>query len=181
MYSYRVFFFEQAEDGGFYSPSHYPCQSMATLTTHDMPTLSGYWHCDDLALGKEVGLYPDEDVLASLYDSRHENKQHILNSLHGHGSVSGKINQDVNQVGMCTELNYGMQTHMATGSSALLSLQLEDWLEMDKPVNIPGTFKEYPNWKRKLSRNLEDIFSNPNIAELAKSLSNRRKVASKDS
>ncbi|MGB3727443.1 MAG: 4-alpha-glucanotransferase [Glaciecola sp.] len=178
MYSYRVFFFEQAEDGGFFSPSHYPEQSMATLTTHDMPTLIGFWHCDDLALGKEVGLYPDQDVLNDLYDIRHENKQHILNTLHGHGSVSENISRDVHHVGMSKELNFGMQTHMATGSSALLSLQLEDWLQMDKPVNIPGTFNEYPNWKRKLSRNLEDIFKQPEIQQLASQLTTNRKQAS---
>jgi len=179
MYSYRVFFFEQAKDGGFYAPDHYPEQSMSTLTTHDMPTLIGYWHCDDLALGKDVGLYPDPEVLETLYNTRHENKQHILNTLHGHHSISDNISRDVNDVGMSTELNYGMQTHMATGSSALLSLQLEDWLQMDKPVNIPGTFNEYPNWKRKLSRNLEDIFEDDAIVSLAKNLTNRRSVASK--
>lgn len=79
---------------------------------------------------------------------------------------------------MTQELNYGMQTHMATGSSALLSLQLEDWLQMDKPVNIPGTFKEYPNWKRKLSRNLEDIFGKPEIIELAQKIDAARRNAS---
>jgi 4-alpha-glucanotransferase len=179
MFSYRLFFFEQAEDGGFYSPSHYPEQSMATLTTHDMPTLSGFWHCDDLALGKEVGLYPDQDVLNHLYDVRHENKQHILNSLHGHHSIDSNISPDVNYVGMSTELNYGMQTHMATGSSALLSLQLEDWLQMDKPVNIPGTFNEYPNWKRKLSHNLEDIFNQEPIKHLTAELTKRREQASR--
>ena len=179
MYSYRVFFFEQAEDGGFFAPEHYPEQSMATLTTHDMPTLSGYWHCDDLALGKEVGLYPEADVLATLYDTRHENKQHILNTLHGHHSIPNYISNNVSDVGMTTELNYGMQTHMASGSSALLSLQLEDWLQMDKPVNIPGTFKEYPNWKRKLSRNLEDIFEDNAIVSLAKNLTSRRSDAGK--
>ena len=180
MYSYRLFFFEQAEDGGFYSPSHYPVQSMCTLTTHDMPTLSGYWHCDDLALGKEVGLYPDQEVLNTLYETRHANKQQILNTLHGHHSISDNISRDVNYVGMTTELNFGMQTHMASGSSALLSLQLEDWLQMDKPVNIPGTFKEYPNWKRKLTLNLDDIFSDQSIIELAKSVDQRRKSASTD-
>ncbi|MFQ3207710.1 MAG: 4-alpha-glucanotransferase, partial [Glaciecola sp.] len=179
MYSYRVFLFEQAEDGGFYAPEHYPEQSMATLTTHDMPTLIGYWHCNDLALGKEIGLYPDADVLATLYDARHDNKQHILNTLHGHHSISNSISHNVNDVGMTTELNYGMQTHMASSSSALLSLQLEDWLQMEKPVNIPGTFNEYPNWKRKLSRNLEDIFEDDAILSLSQTLTNRRSVASK--
>lgn len=175
MYSYRVFFFEQATDGGFYSPSHYPQQSMATLTTHDMPTLSGFWHCDDLALGQELGVYPDPKVLGELYDSRHENKQKILDSLHGHGAISHNISSDAHHVGMTSELNTGMQTHMASGSSALLSLQLEDWLQMDKPVNIPGTFDEYPNWRRKLSQNVEDIFNKPEVIAIAAQLTQRRK------
>ena len=178
VYSYRVFFFEQAKDGGFYSPSHYPTQSMSTLTTHDMPTLSGYWHCDDLELGKELGLYPTAEILASLYDSRHENKQAILDTLHGHHSVGDEVGHDVNFVAMSKALNFGMQLHMAGGSSELLSLQLEDWLQMDKPVNIPGTFKEYPNWQRKLTQNLQDVFSDPVLNELALGLTEARKNAS---
>jgi 4-alpha-glucanotransferase len=178
VYSYRVFFFEQAEDGGFFSPAHYPEQSMSTLTTHDMPTLEGYWHCDDLQLGKELGLYPTDDILAGLYQSRHNNKQSILDTLHGHHSVKNCVGKDVNHVAMNRELNFGMQLHMASGSSALLSLQLEDWLEMDKPVNIPGTYKEYPNWRRKLTRNLEQVFSDAGLKELALGLTEARRKAS---
>ncbi|BDX05966.1 4-alpha-glucanotransferase [Planctobacterium marinum] len=178
VHSYRVFFFEQAKDGGFYSPHHYPVQSMSTLTTHDMPTLTGFWHCLDLEKGKELGLYPSDEVLQELYSSRHENKQQILNTLHGHFSIPDWMGRHVEQVAMVKELNHGMQYHMAKGSSALLSLQLEDWLEMDKPVNIPGTFKEYPNWKRKLTRNLEQIFSDPVLNSLALGLTETRKKAS---
>ncbi len=48
VHSYKVFFFETSEDdGGFISPKHYASQSMAALCTHDMPTLRGFWHCDD--------------------------------------------------------------------------------------------------------------------------------------
>ncbi|WP_158968201.1 4-alpha-glucanotransferase [Paraglaciecola sp. L3A3] len=178
VYSYRVFFFEQAKDGGFYSPKHYPTQSMSTLTTHDMPTLSGFWHCHDLQLGKELGLYPTEDILQDLYASRHENKQAILDTLHGHNSISDEISCDVNYVGMSQSLNHGMQLHMAAGSSELLSLQLEDWLQMDKPVNVPGTFNEYPNWRRKLTRNLQDIFTDASLDQLAANLTEVRKKAS---
>lgn len=178
IFSYRVFFFEQAEDGGFFSPSHYPEQSMSTLTTHDMPTLIGYWHCLDLELGKQIGLYPTDEILETLYASRHADKQAILDSLHGHQSVGDEVGHDVNHTGMTQALNYGLQTHMATGSSALLSLQLEDWLQMDKPVNIPGTFDEYPNWRRKLSRNLEDIFAEGEVRDLANRLTQARRQAS---
>ncbi|MGS2722060.1 4-alpha-glucanotransferase [Paraglaciecola aestuariivivens] len=180
VYSYRVFFFEQAEDGGFYSPAHYPEQSMSTLTTHDMPTLKGYWHCHDLELGKELGLYPTDEILAELYASRHANKQAILDTLHGHQSIStDEVATDVHQVGMSKALNFGLQKHMAGGSSELLSLQLEDWLEMEKPVNIPGTFNEYPNWRRKLTRNLQDIFNDASLQQLAADLTEARTRASK--
>lgn len=180
VHSYRVFFFEQAKDGGFYSPHHYPEQSMSTLTTHDMPTLTGFWHCLDLGMGKELGLYPSEEILSELYISRHDNKQQILNTLHGHFSVPDGMPRHVEQVGMHKELNHGMQYHMAKGSSALLCLQLEDWLEMEKPVNIPGTFNEYPNWKRKLTRNLEQIFTDPVLNSLAMGLTETRRKASEN-
>jgi 4-alpha-glucanotransferase len=179
VYSYRVFFFEQAQDGGFFSPKHYPEQSMSTLTTHDMPTLKGYWHCHDLELGKELGLYPTDEILHTLYTSRHKDKQAVLDTLHGHHSVKGEVGRDANKVGMSKALSFGLQVHMASGSSALLSLQLEDWLEMDKPVNIPGTFNEYPNWRRKLSHNLHDIFDDSSLNHLAANLTEARQQSSK--
>jgi 4-alpha-glucanotransferase len=174
IYSYRVFFFEQAPDGGFYSPEHYPKQSLATLTTHDMPTLIGFWHCHDFELGKQLGVYPDDEVLRGLYHDRHRQKQAILDTLHWHASVSEEVGKDVDTTGMTESLNHGLHLHMAKGSSTLLSFQLEDWLQMDKPVNIPGTFNEYPNWRRKLTVNIEDIFSNPTLLELGKSISHCR-------
>nr|WP_246072237.1 4-alpha-glucanotransferase [Catenovulum sediminis] len=174
--SYRVFFFETAPDGGFYSPSHYPRQAMATLTTHDMATLKGFWHCDDLKLGHTLGIYPDENELEGLFHARHVAKQRILDSLHGHESVSSNISRDAHQVGMSRELNHSMQIHMAKANSALLSLQLEDWLEMDMPVNVPGTCDEYPNWRRKLSTNLEELFAQDEISTLTLGLNQARSL-----
>ncbi|WP_409420357.1 4-alpha-glucanotransferase [Pseudaeromonas sp. ZJS20] len=179
VHSYRIFFFERSKaDGGFISPAHYPEQAMAALTTHDMPTLKGFWHCDDLALGRDLGLYPDEQVLQGLYADRHAAKQRILDSLHGHGVIPDSVGHHVDWVGMNTELNHGMQVHMCLGNCALFSTQLEDWLEMDKPVNVPGTSSEYPNWRRKLTRDLEDIFSDPALAHLAHRMSEARNKAS---
>jgi len=180
VYSYKVFFFEQAEDGGFISPAHYKEQAMATLSTHDMPTIKGYWHCDDLFLGKELGLYPDQAVLDKLMASRVHCKQQILNSLHGHHSLPEHFNRDATQTGMDQTLNFSMQTHLATGKAALLSVQLEDFLEMDQPVNVPGTSDEYRNWQRKLSQNIEQLFNNEQITGLLDHLTSARKEASKN-
>lgn len=180
VHSYRVFFFERSKlDGGFFAPQHYPEQSMAVLTTHDLPTLKGFWHCLDLSLGKELGVYPDQAVLDTLYQDRHQSKQRILDSLHGMGAIDDSISRDANWVPMSKALNYKMQIHLAKGSSALLGLQLEDWLEMDKPVNVPGTCDEYPNWRRKLSTDLETLFADPEVQQLMGEVTAARRLASK--
>ncbi|MGF1906557.1 4-alpha-glucanotransferase [Aliivibrio salmonicida] len=179
IHSYKVFFFETAEDGGYYSPTHYQEQSMSALCTHDMPTLRGFWHCDDLKMGEEIGLYPDAEQLKELFLSRAKSKQEILNSVDFHGFLPEGVGRDATFVPMDRYLSDALQLHLAAGSSVLLSLQLEDWLEMDKPVNIPGTVDEYPNWRRKLSVTLDDIFNRPEVNELTKQLTDIRAQASK--
>ncbi len=174
MYSYRIFFFEQAEDGGFISTAHYPVQAMSALTTHDMPTLIGFWHCSDLKLGLKIGLY-NEQILPGLYADRHAAKQQILDSLHGHQILPADFERSIEHMGMTRTLNYAMQQHLAKGSCQLLCLQLEDWLEMTEPVNIPGTSDEYPNWRRKLSLTLEQLEQQKHIEEHLQQLTvNRR-------
>ena len=175
VYSYRVFFFETAADGGYISPAHYPRQAMATLTTHDLPTLIGYWHCDDLRLGKELGLYRDDGQLHALYAQRHANKQHILDSLHGHHVLPHDYARSVQHLAMDETLNFALQRHLAATSSQLLCLQLEDALQMTQPVNIPGTSTEYPNWRRKLTQSIEQWSQNANIHQLFTDISQRRK------
>ncbi|MGR2990117.1 4-alpha-glucanotransferase [Vibrio vulnificus] len=180
VHSYKVFFFETSkEDGGFISPKHYADQSMAALCTHDMPTLRGFWHCDDLKMGREIGLYPNEEQLNGLFDDRLKCKQGILDSVRWHGYLPEGIGHDAQYVPMDAHLSEALQLHVAAGASALLSVQLEDWLQMDNPVNIPGTVDEYPNWRRKLSMNLEEIFSREDVNRIARRLTEVRAQASK--
>ena len=180
IHSYKVFFFETAEDGGYFSPAHYQPQSMATLCTHDMPTLRGFWHCEDLKLGQTIGLYPDQAQLNGLFDDRCKSKQAILNSVSWHGKLAESVGRNADYVPMDQALSNSLQLHLAAGSSSLLSLQLEDWLAMDKPVNVPGTVDEYPNWRRKLSVTLDDMFSCPNVNYLTAELTAARAKASRE-
>ncbi|MGF1695647.1 4-alpha-glucanotransferase [Vibrio lamellibrachiae] len=178
--SYKVFFFETSkDDGGFISPAHYAEQSMSALCTHDMPTLRGFWHCDDLKMGHEIGLYPDTEQLEGLYQDRLTCKQGILDSVAWHGYLPEGIGRDASQVPMDSYLSEALQLHVAAGSSSLLSVQLEDWLEMDQPVNIPGTVNEYPNWRRKLSMNMDEIFAKESVNRITKRLTEVRSKAEK--
>ncbi len=179
VHSYKVFFFETSkEDGGYISPAHYAEQSMSALCTHDMPTLRGFWHCDDLKMGAELGLYPNKQQLEALFADRLKCKQGILDSVAWHGFLPEGVGRDAQFVPMDTYLAQALQLHVAAGSSALLSVQLEDWLEMDKPVNIPGTVDEYPNWRRKLSMNLDEVFAQESVNQIASKLTKVRAKAS---
>ncbi|MBK5013113.1 4-alpha-glucanotransferase [Pantoea sp. S62] len=175
VYSYKVLWFEQTSDAGFRPPAIWPRQAMAVATTHDLPTLRGWWQSDDLTTGAQLGLYPDKVVLAGLYQDRRRAKQALLNSLHRVGALPKRAGRDARRTGMSKALNRAMQRYLADSHSALLGLQPEDWLDMAAPVNIPGTSDEYPNWRRKLSVTVEALFSDAETDMLLRDLTARRK------
>ncbi|MGC6388049.1 4-alpha-glucanotransferase [Ewingella sp. S1.OA.A_B6] len=178
VYSYKVLYFEHDTENTFRAPQSYPVQAMATITTHDLPTLRGYWQNDDLALGKKLGLYRDEDVLTELYADRARARQGLLNGLHHHGCVPKSTGHKADVMHMTPTLNRGLQRYVADSACALLGLQPEDWLDMQEPVNIPGTSDEYPNWRRKLTRTLEEMFADDDVNKLIKDLDKRRRKVS---
>lgn len=178
VYSYKVLYFERDGENVFRAPQSYPVQAMATITTHDLPTLRGYWQCDDLVLGEKLGLYPDKVILQGLHADRELAKQGLLNGLHQYGCVPKKLGHKAALMSMSPALNRGLQRYIADSASALLGLQPEDWLDMAPPVNIPGTSYEYPNWRRKLSHTLDEMFADPQVNRLIKDIDKRRKKVS---
>ncbi|MEW7312664.1 4-alpha-glucanotransferase [Buttiauxella gaviniae] len=175
VYSYKVLYFEHDDEKQFRAPKAWPRQSMAVATTHDLPTLRGYWESGDLTLGKTLGLYPDEEMLTELYQDRERAKQGLLNSLHEYGCLPKRAGHKASLMAMTSTLNRGMQRYIADSNSALLGLQPEDWLGMAEPVNIPGTSYQYKNWRRKLSTSLEKMFADQDVNKLLKDLDKRRK------
>ena len=178
VYSYKVLYFERDEEHHFRAPQSYPVQAMATVTTHDLPTLRGYWQADDLALGKTLGLYRDESVLQGLYQDRVRARQGLLDGLHHYGCIPKRTGSHAELMAMTPVINRGLQRYVADSACALLGLQPEDWLDMAAPVNVPGTSDEYPNWRRKLSHTLEEMFADERVNKLIKDLDKRRRNGS---
>lgn len=179
VYSYKVLYFENDHEKTFRAPKAYPEQSMAVATTHDLPTLRGYWESGDLTLGKTLGLYPDEEVLRGLYQDRELSKQGLLDALHKQGCLPKRAGHKASLMSMTATLNRGLQRYIADSNSALLGLQPEDWIDMAEPVNIPGTSYQYKNWRRKLSTTLENMFADDGVNKLIKDLDKRRRAVVK--
>ncbi|WP_345830209.1 4-alpha-glucanotransferase (plasmid) [Pantoea sp. BRR-3P] len=171
VYSYKVLYFEQTSKTAFRPPSHWPRQAMAVATTHDMPTLRGWWQSDDLRLGSELGLYPDKQILAGLHKARLAATQALFKTLQRSGYLLDRVDTPI----MNQALSAALHRYLADSRSALLGLQPEDWLDMAAPVNIPGTTTHYPNWRRKLSASLEEMFANPQINALLADIDRRRR------
>jgi 4-alpha-glucanotransferase len=178
VYSYKVLYFEN-DNTQFRAPEAWPAQSMAVATTHDLPTLRGYWESGDLTLGKTLGLYPDEEVLRGLHADRERAKQGLLEALHAAGCLPKRTGHRAKGMKMTPTLNRAMQRYIADTQSALLGLQPEDWLDMAAPVNVPGTSDQYKNWRRKLTTSLEAMFSDETINRLLRDLDKHRRAAGK--
>ena len=51
MLSYRLFYFEKNKAGEFRRYDEYPRQALVSSTTHDLPTLAGFWAGTDVKPG----------------------------------------------------------------------------------------------------------------------------------
>jgi 4-alpha-glucanotransferase len=63
MLSYRLFYFERNyPDPSFLPPGGYPRMALCAVTTHDLPTIYGYWKGRDLKVRRQLGKYPDDTL-----------------------------------------------------------------------------------------------------------------------
>lgn len=160
IFAYNLFYFEN-ENGKSKPLSHYNYQSMTTLSTHDLPTIRGFWQGYDFKLGKKYNVYPSEEVLNISQQDRIYCKNNIREAVESNGYC---LEQDSEQ--MSLQFAHSLQRYVAKTTSALYGTQPEDWLNMLEPVNIPGTSTEYPNWRRKLAKQTNHIFTDVRILEL---------------
>ena len=57
--SYRLLYFEK-NGGEFYLPDDYPREALVSVSTHDLPTLAGFWENRDIDARRKAGVLPDE-------------------------------------------------------------------------------------------------------------------------
>ena len=81
VYSYRVLLFAKRADGSFIAPGEYPRRAIATATTHDLPTLRGYWSGGDIDLRQRLSLYPNEETRQHVADERVRDRHALLGAL----------------------------------------------------------------------------------------------------
>ena len=156
--SYRIFYFEKdRQHGTIKPPRDYPRYALCTAGSHDRPTLRGFWRGTDLELREQLDLYPSVDFKRQQRQVRQQDRHEIMTALTRENLVANENSNEIEtETELSSELSLSIQRYLARSKAVLLMVQLEDLLSQVDQVNLPGTVDEYPNWRRKLSLDLED-------------------------
>jgi len=172
--SYKVLFFEKWESGLFMRPELYPAQSMVTVSTHDLPTLTGWWNGRDLSWRQQLDLYPNEQMGIDDRNGRVAERENLLAALQDMNTINMENAPSSCPAKANKELAIAVQKFLAYANSHLQLVPLEDALCVTEQVNIPGTIDEHPNWLQKLPVALEDFATTDSVATMAAMLNDVR-------
>lgn len=155
--SYKVLYFMRDTDNGFLPPERYDAEAVATVTTHDLPTLTGFWTNRDIEARWQAKLLSPEDHAKQLAD-RSIDKQKLLDLLHREKLLPAKYPSDAATIPNLTpELHDAIISMLAQTPCSLLAINQEDLTLEPNQQNLPGSTAEYPNWRRKMKITIEDL------------------------
>ena len=158
--SYRLFYFEKTPGGEFRPNSEYPAHALVSSTTHDLPTLAGFWTGADFEARRAAGLL-DEANLRAQMAARAVEKQKMLDVLFTLGLMPAHLPRKAADYPELTgELHNAIVGFLAQTPSQLLAINQEDLTKEMHQQNLPGTTWQYPNWGRKMRFTVEELRSN---------------------
>lgn len=168
--SYKVLYFEKWESGFFMRPELYPEQSMVTVSTHDLPTLTGWWTGRDLHWRQTLNLYPNDEMGQAEREGRITERELLIAALQDMNVLAVEDIPPLSPAQMTRSLTIATQKFLAQANSHIQLIPLEDALEIPEQVNIPGTVDEHPNWKQKLPINLESWQTLDSVQDLVSAM-----------
>lgn len=137
----RVLWFERTDDG-FTPPERWGRAAAAMTSTHDTPTIAGWWRGRDLDW--RGAIEPGFD-LATAQAARAEERA-ALWALAGEGAPPA-------DPALAVDI---LIDHVASASCDVAIVPVEDLAGLDEAPNLPGTTDEHPNWRRRLAKGAFD-------------------------
>jgi len=133
--------------------------TVASLNTHDTAPFAGFWNGEDIRDRQELGLLTGDEVTRE-QESRARQRALLIDYLRSNGWLGESTDP-------AAVLRAWLGCLAATEADVLL-VNLEDlWLE-ELPQNVPGTYEERPNWRRKEKQSLTTIRRERSVADTLK-------------
>jgi 4-alpha-glucanotransferase len=171
----RVLWFERSEDGGrFVPPAQWSRAAIATTTTHDLPTVAGWWSGADIAWRDRVGQTAQRadgrDPVALANAERAADRHALWRAFQHAGVAAPGIGAPAKDQAPIDEA----LAFVASTPSPLALYPLEDLLGLADQPNLPGSIDEHPNWRRRLTAPVDALFESSALIDRLLALSRKR-------
>jgi 4-alpha-glucanotransferase len=135
-------------------PTRWRRDAVATTTTHDLPTVAGWWSGEDIRTRRALGL-----GAAGEEAERRQDRGRLWRAFTAAGTAQGAP-PPVDRPAAAVDAALG---YVAQSPSPLMLAPLEDLLGLEAQPNLPGTIDEHPNWRRRLVPAAKDLFDVPEV------------------
>ena len=155
-----VLWFQRDDAGDLLPPRLWHPETLASVSTHDLPTAAGFLRDEHVRARAEAGVLDDvEEARAAAARDRAE----LLALLASEGfGVSESATSD--------EVVLAMHRLLATARSRIVLAAFTDVLGDMRQPNLPGTVDTYPNWRIPLSHSLDTLLADPRVTAVASAL-----------
>jgi 4-alpha-glucanotransferase len=159
--SYRLAWFEHGPDGGRRRAADYPRLALAATTTHDLPTVAGFFTGSDLDHLAAIGVATPGGPERADQEAQRASLCRLLED-------EELLEPGERSVGAIVAALYRF---LARTPAMLVAATLEDAVEAHDRPNVPGTTDQRPNWSLPLPVLLDDLAADPRVRRLAAILS----------
>lgn len=153
----RVLLFEQDYGAHFRPILDWPDNALATTSTHDLPTLNGWWLERDIDWNARLGMV-DQATEAHW----RENRQHERNGLHR--ALSQDRQNFLDESTGADQVLDASARFLGHTRAPLVLLPIEDALGLQEQANLPGTISSHPNWCRRLPADCDTLLDSADVA-----------------
>jgi 4-alpha-glucanotransferase len=168
----RVLWFEQGRDGSFRPPAEWSRGAAAMTTTHDLPTVLGWWRGRDIDWRESLSLFPSANAAAEERQRRGRDREALWSALRASGAADGPDDapapEDTDAV-----LDAAL-AHTGSAACRLAILPVEDLLGLPEQPNLPGTVEGHPNWRRRLPGEAGTLLDDPRVSRRLEAVARAR-------
>ena len=165
IYGMNVLWFER-KGASFRRPGTWPPDAAAMTSTHDLPTVSGWWRGRDIEVRERCGVIADFE---RELDTRDKDRRALWRTFRAARIVAGEAPPPPQS----PQVADAAAKFIASTPSHLALLPLEDALALEEQPNLPGTIEQHPNWRRRYDGEAADLLGRPEVHERLKPLAER--------
>lgn len=165
--SSQVLYFEREAAGDFAPARRFRPAAVASISTHDLPTVRGFLGERDITWRERLKLFTEPGDVDAARAERRLDRERILDLLRHAGLLTAR---EVDEAA----ISLALHRWLARTPAALVMIQLEDLAFAAEQPNLPGTVDEHPNWRRRMETDLETLFDQPFASALLTALREAR-------